>query len=479
VVVVLAVVAFLLREDIYLAVATVSTDDAFVNSYVTYVAPRVQGQVVEVLVNDTDYVQKGQVLVRLDRTPFEVQVAQKQAALQVARANLKQAEASARATEATARAARWKVQSAIEQVNNQIATLHAAFATYKSALANLGLAEADLRRAEEANARQPNSVPATEIDRLRANVSIQRARVEEDLENVRKVRVSLGLPADPPPGQTYTTVPPDLPQNFSSVRAALGDLVQAAAQLGVDLPASDATPEEVIEKFKRLLPSGNINEILAHLVRTAPATVQAEAAVRQAEEDLRQAQLSLSYTDITAEISGVVSRRSVNPGNNVLVGQSLMAIRSDSDLWVDANFKETQIADIRIGQPVDIYVDSYGSRHKLTGRVQGFSPATGSASALLPPENATGNFVKVVQRIPVRIRLDPFDFAATPLYAGQSVVPYVFYRAEPDPTMPNSGQRYQGPLGGVLQPAPTPGAAPPAVPTPAGRLAPVRLGGRP
>jgi membrane fusion protein (multidrug efflux system) len=474
VVLALAVVAFLLRGEIALSLNTVSTDDAYVNSYVTYVAPRVLGQVVEVLVNDTDYVKRGQVLVRLDRKPYEIAVGQKQAALKVADANLEHARATVRATEAAARAARYKVQNAVEQVNNQIATLRATFATYNRTQANLRLAETELRRAKDANDRQANTVPASEIDRLQANEDVQKTQVDEALQNVRKVRVSLGQPPDPARGESYTTVPPNLPQTFSSVRSALAELAQAAAQFGVALPATEATPEEVIEQFKRQLPSGDINEILAHLVKTAPPTLQAEAQQQQAREDLRQADLNLSYCDVVAEIDGVVNRRSVNPGNNVMVGQSLMAVRSDQDIWVDANFKETQLADIRIGQPVDLYLDTYGGRHKLTGKVVGFNPATGSASALLPPENATGNFVKVVQRLPVRIRLDPFDFAATPLYAGQSVEPYVYFKKPPDPDIPNSGQRYQGPMTGVRPTGPV-GPAAPAGPPPA---APPNPGGR-
>ena len=129
---------------------------------------------------------------------------------------------------------------------------------------------------------------------------------------------------------------------------------------------------------------------------------------------------------ITAEIDGVVTRRNVNPGNNVLVGQGLMAIRSLRDIWVDANFKETQLRDLRIGQSVDIYADMYGDRRVFRGRVAGFTMGTGSTLALLPPQNATGNFVKVVQRLPVRIELEDYDPDKEPLFIGLSVVPYVF-----------------------------------------------------
>jgi membrane fusion protein (multidrug efflux system) len=140
-----------------------------------------------------------------------------------------------------------------------------------------------------------------------------------------------------------------------------------------------------------------------------------------------------------------------------------MAVRSLTDVWVDANFKETQLADIRIGQPVDLYVDTYGDRVKFTGRVAGFSPGTGSTLALLPPENATGNFVKVVQRLPVRIELTGPTPADAPLFAGLSVTPYVHYREEP--TGPGAGQKLQPVQPVTREPAPTPAVRPP---TPAG-----------
>jgi len=140
---------------------------------------------------------------------------------------------------------------------------------------------------------------------------------------------------------------------------------------------------------------------------------------------------------VVAEIDGVITRRNVNPGNNVVAGQSLMAIRSLTDLWIDANFKETQLAALRIGHAVDVSVDMYGSRHHIQGRISGFTIGTGSTLALLPPENATGNFVKVVQRLPVRIELLDYDPATIPLFIGLSVTPYV--RVHEAPTGPGAG----------------------------------------
>jgi membrane fusion protein, multidrug efflux system len=125
----------------------------------------------------------------------------------------------------------------------------------------------------------------------------------------------------------------------------------------------------------------------------------------------------------------------------VQVGQNLMAIRSLSELWVDANFKETQLRELRIGQPVDLYVDMYGGRHVFKGRVSGFTMGTGSTLSLLPPENATGNFVKVVQRLPVRIELEEYDPNENPLFIGTSVVPYVYINKPP--TGPDAGKFLQ------------------------------------
>ena len=160
----------------------------------------------------------------------------------------------------------------------------------------------------------------------------------------------------------------------------------------------------------------------------APAVRQAEAKLLQARRDLAQAELNLRYCDVASEIDGVVTRRNVNPGNNVQAGQSVMAVRSLTEIWIDANFKETQLADLRIGQRVRCEVDMYGSRREYEGRITGFTMGTGQTLALLPPQNATGNFVKIVQRLPVRVELTDYDPDKAPLFVGLSVVPYVYYK---------------------------------------------------
>ena len=177
------------------------------------------------------------------------------------------------------------------------------------------------------------------------------------------------------------------------------------------------------------------------LIPNAPAVKQAEAKLLQARADLDQALLNLRYCDVASEIDGVVTRRNVNPGNNVQAGQSLMAVRSLTEIWIDANFKETQLADLRIGHRVRCEVDMYGSRREYEGRITGFTMGTGQTLSLLPPQNATGNFVKIVQRLPVRVELTDYDPDKAPLFVGLSVVPYVYYKERP--TGPHAGDVLQ------------------------------------
>ncbi len=137
----------------------------------------------------------------------------------------------------------------------------------------------------------------------------------------------------------------------------------------------------------------------------------------------------------------MVTRRNINPGNNVQAGQSVMAVRSLTEIWIDANFKETQLGDLRIGHRVRCEVDMYGSRREYEGRITGFTMGTGQTIALLPPQNATGNFVKIVQRLPVRVELTDYDPDEAPLFVGLSVVPYVYYKERP--TGPHAGEMLQ------------------------------------
>jgi membrane fusion protein (multidrug efflux system) len=431
--------AFVIIPKAFHAWHTVSTDDAYVNSHVTFVAPRVSGQVARVLVDDNNRVKKGDLLIELDPDPFRVQVAIKQAVVDTAQAELVTAQANVRSQIAQARGLRFKLQHAIEDVDNQIALIRARVATWEQSKAMQVLAQAEFDRSKKLLATKVAS--KEEFDQKREQLDVANAQVKQALENVYQARAALGLPGQPPEGASLADVPPNLDQTFSSVREALGNLMEAAAQLGVVSSSWDLTPKQVVEEFYRRDPGGDINKIYAEIIENAPGLKQAEAKLIQAQRDLDQAKLNLRYCTIVAEIDGVITRRNVNPGNNVQAGQSLMAIRSLRDVWVDANFKETQLHNLRIGQRVAVKADMYGSKHKFEGRISGFTFGTGSTLALLPPENATGNFVKVVQRLPVRIDLVNYDPDKVPLFVGLSVTPSVDLWSKP--TGPNAGKFLQ------------------------------------
>ncbi len=422
---------------IRLTLNTVSTDDAYVNGHVTFVAARVGGQIARVLVDDNNRVRKGDLLVQLDKVPFEDAVASKSAAVGVAQADLQAATAAVRGLEAQARGQFWQLQNAIEDVDNRVSQLHDRVAALDKSEATLKFAQTQFNRARQLLPQA--TISQQEYDQQQEALSVAQAEVTQATADVHQIRVSLGLPAQPESGDLGET-PPDLDQTFSSVRNVQADLIKTAAQLGVS-HSYEQLPKAMLKQFESL-DQGDVDRTLAGLTANAPAVKQAEAKLEAAKRDLVQAELNLRYCDVVAEIDGFVTRRNVNPGNNVQVGQSLMAIRSLNEIWVDANFKETQLRDLRIGQPVDLYVDMYGGRHVFKGRVSGFTEGTGSTLSLLPAENATGNFIKVVQRLPVRIELEGYDPNKNPLFIGTSVVPYVYINKPP--TGPDAGRFLQG-----------------------------------
>jgi len=249
-------------------------------------------------------------------------------------------------------------------------------------------------------------------------------------------------------------VPPDVAQTFNGTQYAISTFLGASAQLGLKLESVlPPQMQELKERFSEL----NVEWVIGNSPAVKAAMAQVDSAraalggerfdrskpdaqpqIVEAQKALEQAELQLGYTEIVAPLSGFVDRRNVNPGALVSVGQPLLTIRPLSDVWIDANFKETQLSDLRIGQKVEIYVDAYPGK-VFHGRIAGFSPGTGAVTSLLPPENATGNYVKVVQRLPVRIELTEPNPADTPLMAGLSVDPEVDIRSQPEG--PDAGRR--------------------------------------
>ena len=246
---------------------TISTDDAYINGHVTFVAPRVAGQVSRVLVDDNYRVKKGALLVQLDKEPFEDQVAIKKAALAAAEADLVAAQAQARGLAAQAHANRFQFQRAIEDVHTQLANLRLNVATLKSKQATLELARNNLKRGEELL--PSGGISKEDLDQRREAVKVDDAAIDQALQAIYASRVALGLDAQPPKGHDLSEVPDDLDQNFSAVRQALGQAIQTAALLGFAPPSWDLTPKQAIETFLKQDPQGNLDRIYANLIPNA------------------------------------------------------------------------------------------------------------------------------------------------------------------------------------------------------------------
>src|SRR6266852_5775692 len=229
-----------------LSMMTVSTDDAYVNGHVTFVAPRVAGQVEHVLVDDNNRVHKGDVLVQLDPEPYQKQVNIAESAVEAARADLVAARAETRGTEGRVRSLRFALEHAIEDVNNQVAILRSKVATLQSQKASLAKAEADYERGKSLVV--SGALSKEEFDLRKEALLVAQARTEEALQGVYQVRVALGLPDKPEKGDDLAHVPANLDQTFSTVRQAQASLLQAAAQLGIS-DSFNKSPKQMVADF--------------------------------------------------------------------------------------------------------------------------------------------------------------------------------------------------------------------------------------
>ena len=334
-----------------------STDDAQVEGHVTSVSPRVAGQVLRVRVEDNQVVDAGEVLVELDPADYA-------AKLDAARADL-----------AAARAAADGARSTL--------TL-----TEKVAPANLVQARGGL-------------IAAT-FSLTSAEAEIEQARAELDAADSRQSLAEINLKRARALVESNVTPAADLDQRQSEFDAASAQYQRERARLAAALAGRAGSGGGVVLAKGRL----SAAQTAAEQVASARAALAlAEAKTLQAEAALKLAELNLSYTTVRAPRRGVVSRRTVEQGQSVGPERPLLAIVPLDDVWVVANFKEDQLAGMRAGQSTTVRLDTYG-RRKFRGHVESIAGATGARFALLPPDNATGNFVKVVQRIPVLIRLD-------------------------------------------------------------------------
>ena len=412
--------------------STTSTDDAFVSGHTTNVSPRIDGIVTEVMVERNDRVEPGTVLVRLDREPFEIALAQSEASLVEARSNLDLSKAQVRAQLATARGAFFQRKNLQEALRSRIKSLEAQVATLRANQSSQKLAAVDQKRLE--NLVKQGSATQSELDQRNNTLDVANQRVKEAWTQIDETRATLGLPSN---YDNPLDVPKDLTEQQSGIQNAVSSISSSLAQIGIPFDAHDIKPGEAFEQTVHMDSSKGLEEAFGRIIEQAPAVKVAMATVNRSERNVDNDRLRLSWTEIKSEVAGYVQDRSANPGNRVEPGQTLISIRPDY-VWVDANFKETQLHHIEIGMPVDLYVDAYPKK-VFKGRVSGFLPGTGLSESLLPPENATGNYIKVTQRLAVRIELVEPNPTDTPLFIGLSVVPYVKIKERPGG--PDAGKR--------------------------------------
>jgi len=395
-----------------------STDDAFIDGHIIQVSPKVSGYVLKVYVTDNQQVKAGDLLAELDPRDLEAKLDQAKAALNAGAAQRKQADTQVTLTRVSTRANVQQASAGVQQARSNIRGARAGAAAERNrttqAAAGVSAAEAN---AEQARAQ----LAAAQAEAARANADVPRYQALAEKDEVSLQRLDQAIAA----ARTAN----------AQVEAAREKVSAAEAQINESRAATSAQAANVQRAQAQIgVAQAQVNEALGRLAQanTAPQQVavsQAQAAsaganIQQLEAAVAQAELELSYTKIYAPETGRVTRKAVETGALVQVGQPLLAV-VPGDVWVTANFKESQIGSIRPGQPVDVSVDAYPDR-VFKAHVDSIQAGTGARFSLIPPENATGSYVKVVQRVPVKIVFEPNQIDSQHLLApGMSVVPEV------------------------------------------------------
>lgn len=476
-----------------------STDDAYLTSDITQIAPQVSGTITQVLVHDNDRVKAGELLVVLDEATYQAAVQQAEANLQAAIAAAQGAAVGVTLTSATGNAQVQQAQGGVAQAESSIGSAQAqviasnasiakSSASTKEAQAGITTARAGLEgahanrrqaqatveaaatavtnaqaavRAAEAGVAAANATAANtaaEVKRYQTLVAqsavsrqvydraisaneVAQAQVETARQQVEMARQSVA-------GRTA-----DLEAARQRLSAAEAAVLSAEAQLGVSQEHAQAVAEDINSaRAARRVAEQGVRQARARQVQavgqlrqaeTTPHQVavsnssaaQARARIAQAQAALADARIKLGYCRLYAPCDGQISKKNATIGALVQPGTPLMAIVQNDGLWVVANYKETQLAKVRPGQEAEIEVDALHSR-AFRGRVNSVSAATGSTFALLPPENASGNFTKIVQRIPVKILLDPAQPDLERLRGGMSVTATINVASTPGPQQP-------------------------------------------
>ena len=430
------------------------TENATVAGHIHQISSRVNGTVGEVLVQDNQQVKPGQLLIKLDPRDYQVKVQQAQAALENARrqaeaaqanislasqtsqgktaqaegdigganaaistaqaaireaqqgvpaaeATVAEAEAGVPAAQAKVTQAEAGIPQAQAKVTEAEAGIAAAQAQLVQAQANLVKTQADYRRYESLQSQ--GAIARQQLDASKAAYEVAQAQTTAAQQGIAQARARLAQAKE-----GVTAAQAAVAQAQEGVKQAEAQVARAQVGIATAQAKVAVAQEGITTAAAKLATSkGGLQQAEATGEQTKVSRSQydaAKAAIGQSEASVKDAQLQLSYTNITAPAAGQIGRKSVEVGQRVQPGTPLMAIVSN-DLWVIANFKETQLANMKPGQKVEIKLDAFGS-HKFEGRLDSFSPASGAQFSLLPPDNATGNFTKVVQRIPVKVVFD-------------------------------------------------------------------------
>jgi membrane fusion protein (multidrug efflux system) len=354
------------------------TDDAQIDGHLNSISARVSGHVLKLLVDDNQYVPIGTPLIEIDPKDYQVAVDRAKADYADAVALAEAARVNVPITSVNTNSQTSSAQADVENANAGIAAARQQFSAAKAQLAE---AEANNVKAQNDQVRYKQLVDKQEISEQQYDQAV--AAAHAGTASVDAARASASAADD-------------------QVRQAQSRLLQAQA----NLRAAATGPQQV------------------ETIRSRAQSAQAQADQKRAA--LEQAELNLQYTVIAAPVNGVVTNRTVEVGQNVSIGQELMKVINLDDIWVTANFKETQLKSMQVGQRATIRVDTNGKDYK--GHVQSIAGASGAITSLLPPENATGNYVKVVQRIPVKITFDPGETREHVLRPGMSVEPKVWVK---------------------------------------------------
>ncbi len=398
-----------------------TTDDAFIEGDIVQISPKVSAYVAKVHVKSNQFVHKGDLLVELDPRDVEVRLEQAKAKLETARSQRQLAQANVSLTSKTTGAAEVQARSNVETAKMNVGQTSISAEAKQNQVTQ---AKAAARTAQANLAQTEAQVPQAESNLQLAQVEYDRRRALFERGDISRQALDVAANALQTARAQLNAAQKQVLAAHSRVDEADAAVATAEQNYRQSLSQVDVSRSQVDESLGRLQEAGAAPErieVTESQVHTAEATIaEAEAAVHQAE-------LELSYTKIYAPEEGYVTRKTVEEGQLVQTGAPLMALSLSDEIWVVANFKETQLELMRQGQEVDIEVDAYPSE-TFHGHVESFQAGTGSRFSVLPAENATGNFVKVVQRVPVKIVFDEKPDKVHLLAPGMSVEPVVKVR---------------------------------------------------